>query len=414
MTDDSIPISSIGKNGRLAENLMYFARTLRMAGLPIGPGKILDALRAIEAVGLERRDDFYWTLYAIFVNRHEQEAIFHQAFYIFWRNPKLLDRMMSMLLPTMVVPDNKKDQKINRRLSDVLIPDTGKNSKTRKSEEKIEFDAALTWSDKELLYRMDFEQMSAQENLEAKAVIKKFQLPLSDIRTRRFQRHSSGNQIDMRATLKASIRSGSNTIPFVNRRHRKRPLSVIILCDISGSMSRYSRMLLHFVHAISNHRSDIHVFVFGTRLTNITRHLEASDVDIALSQVTEGVKDWHGGTRISCCLHDFNQQWSRRVGIQSAVLLLISDGLDRSKDSRLAHEMERLHKSARHLIWLNPLLRYEKFQPKALGIRAILPHVDDFRPVHNLKSFAQLIQALSDKTLRISGSLGKAKEQLVD
>ena len=413
MNNDFTPLLPIGKNGQLAKNIMCFARTLRAAGLPIGPGKILDALHAIEAVGLERRDDFYWTLYAIFVNRHDQEEIFHQAFHIFWRNPKLLDRMLSMLLPTMVAPDNNRDQKINRRLSDVLIPHINKISKTKKPKEEIQFDAVLTWSDKELLYRMDFEQMSVDESREAKAIIAKFQLPLPGIRTRRFQRHANGNQIDMRATLKASIRSGSNTIPFVSRRHRERPLSLIILCDISGSMSRYSRMLLHFVHAVSNRRADIHIFVFGTRLTNITRHLEASDVDIALSQVAEEVKDWHGGTRISHCLHDFNQQWSRRVGIQSAVLLLISDGLDRSEDLRLAHEMERLHRSVRHLIWLNPLLRYENFQPKAKGIRAILPHVDDFRPVHNLESFAQLVQALSNKSPRISDDLSKARKQLI-
>ncbi len=171
---------------------------------------------------------------------------------------------------------------------------------------------------------------------------------------------------------------------------------MVVLCDISGSMGRYSRMLLHFMHALENARERVHAFVFGTRLTNITRQLRHKDVDVALDAVVAAVEDWSGGTRIGACVHDFNVAWSRRVLAQGAVVLLISDGLDRAGGEGLGHEMERLHKSSRRLIWLNPLLRYDGFEPKALGVRAMLPHVDEFRPVHNLESLAVLAEALSE------------------
>jgi len=177
------------------------------------------------------------------------------------------------------------------------------------------------------------------------------------------------------------------------RRLRRPPL--VIICDISGSMERYSRMMLHFMHAVTNDRDRVHTFLFGTRLTNVTRYLRYKDVDMALEKVGEEVVDWSGGTRIGACLHDFNQNWSRRVLTQGAVAIIISDGLDRDEAAGLEDEMERLHKSCRQLIWLNPLLRYEGFQPKSMGIRAMLPHVDDFRTVHSLNNLQDLTRVLS-------------------
>ncbi|MEM7252384.1 MAG: VWA domain-containing protein [Pseudomonadota bacterium] len=388
---------------------MHFARTLRAAGLPVGPGKTLDALEAVRALGLYRRDDFYWALHSVFVNRRDQREIFDQAFHVFWRNPRLLDRMMSMILPTMVVPDRGEEQTLSRRLTDALMPGAGDNANEEEQREEIEFDAVLTFSDHEVLQTMDFEQMSTDEVARAKAAIARMRLPLPQVHTRRFERAANGERIDMRQTLRACIRSGSNTIPFVRKRRRKRPPPFVILCDISGSMSRYSRMLLHFAHAVSAHRTRVHSFVFGTRLTNVTRHLGDLDVDIALDKVSEEVEDWSGGTRIGQCLRDFNHVWSRRVCGQGAVVLLISDGLDRDSASDLGIEMERLHKSCRHLIWLNPLLRYDQFQPKAVGIRAILPHVDDFRPVHNLESLTDLIDALGGNAANRSDAFHKAR-----
>ena len=403
---------STGKTGRLAENIMHFARTLRAAGLPVGPGTTLDALKAVEALGLERRDDFYWAMHAVFVNRRDQREVFDQAFHVFWRNPRILDRMMSMLLPSMATPATGDEEALNRRVSEALMPGAGESPESDDQKEEIELDAVLTWSDREVLQQMDFEQMSASEIAAAKAAIARLRLPLPEVKTRRFRRHPNGARLDMRATIKASIRGGSQTIPFVRRQQRKRPPPFVILCDISGSMSRYSRMLLHFAHAISAERTRVHAFVFGTRLTNITRHLGELDVDLALQKVSEEVEDWSGGTRIGQCLGDFNRDWSRRVCGQGAVLLLISDGLDRDGGTGLEHEMERLHKSCRHLIWLNPLLRYDQFEPKALGVRAILPHVDDFRAVHNLESLDELTRALGGVELAKATSFTKAKAYL--
>ncbi|MBT5415443.1 MAG: VWA domain-containing protein, partial [Rhodospirillaceae bacterium] len=206
--------------------------------------------------------------------------------------------------------------------------------------------------------------------------------------------HPSASRIDMRASLRASLRSGGAEIPLHRRRPRRRRPPLVILCDISGSMSRYSRMMIHFLHAVTNDRDRVHTFVFGTRLTSITRHLRLRDVDEALEKVGGSVQDWDGGTRIGHCLHEFNAVWSRRVLGQGAVVLLITDGLDRDAGEGLEGEIERLHKSCRRLIWLNPLLRYDEFQPKSLGMRAILPHVDDFRSIHNLESLEHLAAAL--------------------
>ena len=169
----------------------------------------------------------------------------------------------------------------------------------------------------------------------------------------------------------------------------------MILCDISGSMDRYARMLIHFMHAVTNDRDRVFTFLFGTRLTNVTRHLRQKDIDVALERVSDSVTDWSGGTRIGKCLHDFNRDWSRRVLGQGAVVLFISDGLDRDAGDGVSLEMKRLHNSCRRLIWLNPLLRYDGFEPKSMGVRALLPYVDDFRPVHNLSSLASLTEALN-------------------
>ena len=372
---------------------MHFSRALRAAGLPVGPGATLAALDAVNAVGLENRNDFYWALHAVFVNRVEHRELFDQAFHVFWRNPKLLEQMMAMLLPSISVPREEETSPLSRRIQDALLPQGGKG-KDEDIPEELEFDAALTWSDRELFREMDFEQMTQEEIDRAKAAIARLRLPLPRVRTRRFRAAPTGPRIDMRATLRKSLRSGSGLINIERRTSVHKPPPLVILCDISGSMSRYSRMLLHFAHAIAGHRTRVSSFVFGTRLTNITRYLRAKDVDIALDSVAEQVEDWSGGTRIGQCIANFNREWSRRVCGQGAVVLLISDGLDRDAAEGLSEQMERLHKSCRQLIWLNPLLRYDQFEPRAAGIRAILPHVDEFRPVHNLTSLEQLVEAL--------------------
>jgi uncharacterized protein with von Willebrand factor type A (vWA) domain len=399
---------------RLAENVMFFARTLRAAGLPIGPGRVIDALRAIEAVGIGTREDLYWTLHAVFVNRRDQQPLYDQAFHIFWRNPQLLEKMLQTMLPSVSVPrdEAEKGEEILRRLAEALA---GRQNEQpgQEPEDKIEFDAAMTFSARELLQGMDFEKMSNAEMEEAKRMIASMRLPIMALPTRRFFPDRRGRRVDIRATLRASLRGGG-TIPLQYKRRRRRHPPLVVLCDISGSMSRYSRMMLHFMHAITNDRDRVHCFLFGTRLNNITRTLKQRDVDVALAKVAAKVEDWSGGTRIGGCMAEFNAVWSRRVLGQGAVVLLITDGLDREGAQGLAEEMERLHKSCRRLIWLNPLLRFEGYEPKAQGAQAILPHVDDFRPVHNLESIAELGAVLSRQPARRLEAAGSYAELMAE
>ena len=395
---DPVPAAA-QTDGRLVANLMHFGRTLRAAGLPVGPGKVIDAVQAVEKIGIANRSDFYWTLHAVFVNRADQRLLFDQAFHVFWRNPELLKKMLGLVLPELNI-DMPQDEgaEMLRRLAEALHP----NQTARDSgETELEIDAAMTFSDREQLRSMDFEKMSLDELARAKAAIARMRLPIHDLPTRRYARDPRGARADMRATLRAALRSGG-LIELKRKSQRRRPPPLVVLCDISGSMSRYSRVFLHFMHSITNDRDRVHTFVFGTRLTNITRFLRFRDVDVALDRVAEAVADWSGGTRIGHSVREFNRNWSRRVLGQGAVVLLITDGLDRDAGTGLAHEMDRLHRSCRQLIWLNPLLRYEGFEPRSLGMKAMLPYVDEFRPVHNLESLESLVEVISGAAKRAS------------
>ncbi len=379
--------------GKLVDNIMHFGRVLRAAGIPVGPGAVIDAVRAVEVAGIARRDDFYWTLHAVFVHRAAQRELFDQAFHAFWRNPQILERMMQLLLPRVGAPDERPPAPASRRLAEAL--NLGRDGRGGEVEDHIEFDAAMTFSDREVLRKLDFEKMSTAEVAAAKDAIRGLALPLAETPTRRFAPDPRGRAVDMRASFRASLRGGGALIPLRRRSRRKRPPPLVVLCDISGSMGRYSRMLLHFMHALTNDRDRVSTFLFGTRLTNVTRQLRHRDVDVAREKVAAAVEDWSGGTRIGHCLRDFNVAWSRRVLSQGAIVLLITDGLDRDAGLGLAREAARLHGSCRRLIWLNPLLRFQGFEPKSLGAKAILPHVDEFRPVHNLESLEQLRTVLS-------------------
>jgi uncharacterized protein len=382
------------EGGALVANLMHFARTLRAAGLPVGPGKVIDAVAAVRSVGITDRDLFYWTLHAVFVNRPEQRLIFDQAFHVFWRNPELLKKMLGLVLPELrIAAEEERGAEMARRLAEALHPN--REDKAGESDEvETEIDAVMTFSDREALRRMDFEKMSLEELAHAKAAIARLSLPVEDVPTRRFAADRHGRRADLRATLRAALRSGG-LIELKRKSPRRRPPPLVVLCDISGSMSRYSRVFLHFMHAVTNDRDRVFTFVFGTRLTNITRYLRHRDVDLALDRVGEAVEDWSGGTRIGHSIAEFNRLWSRRLLGQGAIVLLITDGLDRDAGAGLAREMDRLHRSCRRLIWLNPLLRYDGFEPKSLGMRAMMPYVDEFRPVHNLESLETLIRVLS-------------------
>ena len=377
-------------NGRLAENIIYFARALRAAGIPVGPGAVLDALAAVDTAGVGTRDDFYWTLHAVFVKRHEHSVLFDQAFRIFFRRRGYLDQLMAMMLPQ--APSTPRPPEAGAtRIQEALF--SGLDDKLKKQQE-IELDTRMTVSDREVLQRKDFAQMTNAEIAAAKDAIKRLVLPLAEMRTRRFAPHRHGHLIDIRRTLRSSFKGGGDFIDLRFVGPKSRPPPVVALLDISGSMSQYSRIFLHFLHALTDTRKRVSTFLFGTRLTNVTRALRERDPDDALASCSAVVPDWSGGTRIASSLHAFNKLWARRVLTQGPVVLLITDGLERDADDNLAFEIDRLHRSCRRLVWLNPLLRFEGFEARARGIKTMLPYVDEFRPIHNLESIGALVASM--------------------
>ena len=383
------------KGGLLGSNIMYFGRALRATGIPVGAGQIVDAVTAVSLVGLNSRNEFYWTLHAIFIKRNEHRELFNQAFHIFWRNPNLLEKMMNLSLPQELTDrdNNKNAEESFRRVAEAFAG--SRRSEQTDEEERDKTEATLTWSPGESLSEKDFEKMSTEEVKEAITLIKTLRLPNMEVPTRRFSNRQTGKRIDMRRTIRQSLKFSGGFIPIIYKTRKTRRPPLVVICDISGSMERYSRMLLHFMHAVTNDRDRVFTFLFGTRLTNVTRSLKNKDVDVALKHVGKEVLDWSGGTRIGLCLAEFNKYWSRRVLSQGAIIILISDGLDRDEASGLDIEMARLHRTSRKLIWLNPLLRYKGFEPKSLGIKTMLPHVDEFKTIHNLSSVRELSLLLS-------------------
>ena len=395
----------------LGDNIVYFARVLRRAGLPIGPGQIIEAMRAVEAVGVERRDDLRGALFATLVTRAGQRALFDQAFDAFWQDPKLFDRALAALLPHIDVPRvEEKPAAGARRVAEALKGLGGQE--TAESRIVAELDARDTASADEILAAKDFEQMSAEELAHAKAALGTMRWRTAPRLTRRTAPSHIGHAFDLRRTLRKSLKTGGAIVRLERRARQLREPPLVVLCDISGSMSGYARMFLHFLHGLTHlglsQGKTTHTFLFGTRLTNVTRALKVRDPDEALAKVAAMTPDWDGGTRIAAALTAFNRQWARRVLGQGAVVLLITDGLEREGVAELGREAERLRRSARRLIWLNPLLRYDGFAPKAQGVQALLAHVDELRPVHNLNSLTELAAALSD-TGKHADSLGEIK-----
>jgi len=381
-------------DGRLAENIVYFARALRAAGIPVGPGAVLDALAAVEAAGVGTREDFYWTLHAVLVKRHEHSVLFDQAFRVFFRRRGFLDKLLASLLPQAPPAAPPAPKPGAQRIEEALF--SGLRQREPQMPER-EVDARLTMSDRELLQRKDFAQMTAAEVAAAKDAIKQLVLALDEVKTRRLAPHRHGHVVDIRRTLRGSLKAGGAVIDLKYLGPRTKAPPIVALLDISGSMSQYTRLFLHFLHAVTDARKRVHTFLFGTRLTNVTRALRHKDPDEALAAVSFSVPDWSGGTRIASSLKAFNKLWARRVLTQGAIVLLITDGLEREGGESLAFEIDRLHRSSRRLIWLNPLLRFSGFEAKAKGIRSMLPHVDELRPIHNLDSMAALVGALSGR-----------------
>lgn len=386
-------------DGRLAENIAWFGRALRAAGLKVGPGRILDAVAAVEMAGVGAREDFYWTLHALFVSRHEDSVVFDQAFRLFWRRRAHQERLIAMLSPVAVPRPDQKRESVLRRVEEALFAGVGTERQVEKP--RVEVEARLSASVEDVLRTKDFAQMSAAELSEARRRIAHLRMPDDRARTRRLVPDPKGRRLDLRASLRAAVATGGDLVLLKRRGEREKPPPVVALVDISGSMADYSRPILSFLHALGGRRK-VSVFLFGTRLTNVTRQLARRDPDAALAAVSASARDWAGGTRIAASLRAFNMEWSRRVTAQNPVVLLFTDGLEREVDDTLADEMARLKRSCRRLVWLNPLLRYEGFEPKAQGVAAMLPQVDEMRPVHDLKSLESLVSALSGPLSRRS------------
>ena len=379
--------------GRFADNVVHFGRVLRRAGLKIGPGAIKDAIESVDAIGVGSRDEFRTALFCNFVKRHEDKAVFDAAFDIFWRVRDFDGKLIQML--SRATPDAGAKEKAKAAAS--RVSDAFHSERPRREDERdeIEIDARLSVSGREVLRKLDFAQMSAVELSEARRELGRIVLPMDKVSTRRFGSATRPGRIDPRATLRGAMRTGGELILPKWRRRREIHPPLVIIADISGSMSQYTRIFLHFMHVLTERRRRVHTFLFGTRLTNVTRAMRHRDPDEAIAICSETVKDWSGGTQIGETLKEFNRLWSRRVLGQGAVVLLITDGLERDDAEMLAHETDRLHRSCRRLIWLNPLLRFEGFEPKARGVRAMLPHVDELRAVHNLEAIGDLARALA-------------------
>ncbi|CAN5337759.1 VWA domain-containing protein [soil metagenome] len=389
----------------LLPNLLGFARLLRRAGLKLGTGQVLDAAAAVEAVGIERRDDFYWALYAVFVSRTEDRPVFDETFRRFWQAPAGRDGADPLPSSNLAAPA-RVPRAAERRVADAWPGGAISNPPEEQPEAEIE--RIGTYSAEETFRHKDFDGMTADEMRRARQLVARLDLHLTKLPVRRFRPDARGPRVDLRRTLRASLRGGGGVIPLARRRRIEKPPALVALCDISGSMTAYARIILHFLHALTASRTDVHTFVFGTRLSNATHALRHRDPDDALNRLGTTVSDWDGGTRIGACLEAFNLRWARRVLGHGAVVLLITDGLDRDAGTDLARQAERLRRSCRRLIWLNPLLRYAEFEPRAQGVRALLPHVDEMRPVHDLASLEDLARTLGARTPARQGSAAAA------
>lgn len=395
--------------GHLAENVLHFARLLRQAGLPVGTDRPLLALRALEVAGIDSRSDLHAVLEACLIDRFEHRALFEQAFMAFWRIPGYLDAPAPSAQPS---PTRARAQPgarpaAARRLAEALWPGHRGMQSIAEPEPPCSGrrgEAQPSASDRERLRRVDFETMTAAEWAAASRAAAALAPLLQRARTRRQAPAATGPQIDPRRLLRNCARHGGDIAALPRRRHLTRLEPVVALVDVSGSMSRYSRMFLHFLHALVNGPGAPRTraaglrtaaFVFGTRLTSVTRALLAQDPDYAVARVTRCVPDFSGGTRIGACLREFNRLWAKRLPLADATVLLVTDGLERSNIELLEREAARLRRSCRRLIWLNPLLRYEGFEPRARGVRALLPHAAELLPIHNLESLERLADMLA-------------------
>ncbi len=387
---------------------MTFGRRLRKAGLKVGTGKIIELFDAMLAVQLTRKDDVHAAARAVLVNRPDQMTAFDIEFERFWRDLRtqaapLFDQRTEDEVGG-PPPENRqessdesrKPQETEGEGEDKLSLSVQGSEDMPDADDSEDYESppedVLVYSSSEALRKKDFSQFSPDEIARARRLMERMHWKLGTRKTRRRERAKRGEFIDQRTMLRSSMRHGGVPVELKYRRRREKMRPLVLICDISGSMDRYSRILLQFVHALESGLDNVEVFVFGTRLTRITRELRKRNVDRAIEDVVNAVDDWSGGTRIGEAIREFNYRWSRRVLRSNATVVMISDGWDRGDPFLLGEEMARLQRSCRRLIWLNPLLGAPGYQPLTQGIRAALPYVDYFMPIHNLKS----LEALAD------------------
>ena len=408
--------------GYLQDHILAFSRLLRETGLPVGTGQVEDALQAVNLLGISTRDDFYHCLLPVFVNSKAQVDLFASAFsrYFPINNnltlaelignapdaPAAIDRSSQLLADESAAGLDDRLHEESRAESEADATAESSDEWRDKSQDDSQLnhnpdvaderqvEHVLQFSARERLHELDFATMSAEQKQLARQELARLRLPAEQVNNRRYRAGTTSGIIELRATLRASMRyPDSIDLRFKRPQLRRSPL--VILCDISGSMQSYSNMFLHFMHAVTGERDRVHAFVFATRLSNISRYLRRGKSDAGIQQAIGHVQDWSGGTRLGGCLQEFNRHWSRRTLTQGATVLLITDGLEREAPEQLRQAMERLSKSSRQLIWLNPLLRYADFQPKAQGMQAMLPWVDHLVPAHNIASLQALTQLLA-------------------
>jgi len=376
--------SSPPQHGHLLRNMVLFARMLRALGINVTPTQILDLVEGLKHIDMRRREDFKNTAQTILVSRYDHLDLFNRAFDLFWQ-ARGENELLEMDLGTLL---QKPTQVKQEELEPVESSQNG-DSPEKESEEPV-IDTVYTYSAREVLRQKDFADLTSEELQEVKQLMQAMVWQLEQRRTRRRTRARHGAYPDMRRTFRQNLRYGGEPLQLAWRRRKQKRRPLVVICDISGSMERYARVLLKFIYVISNGLEKVEAFVFSTRLTRITHQLKERDIDAALDQATLAIHDWAGGTRIGESLKTFNYEWGRRVLGQGAIVLLISDGWDRGDIDLLEREMNRLQLSCHRLIWLNPLLGSENYEPLTRGIQTALPYIDDFLPVHNLKSLAQL------------------------
>lgn len=371
--------------GHLLRNMLIFGRMLRALGIKVTPTQIIDLVEALRHIDMRNRDDFKNSTRTVLISRHELMPLFDQAFDLFWQarqKNELLEIDLGALLQRSPEPEKKMTEIAPNAQDDNDVPE-------RESDEPI-IETIYTYSPNEVLRQKDFSDLTPEEMDEVKFMMQRMEWQLEQRRTRRKTRAPHGAYLDMRRTFRQNLRYGGEIIQLTRQRRKLKRRPLVVICDISGSMERYSRVLLKFIYMISNGLDHAEAFVFSTRLTRITRQLRNREIDVALDQVAASVQDWAGGTRIGDALKSFNYQWGRRVLGQGAIVLIISDGWDRGDIELLRSEISRLQLSSQRLIWLNPLLGSANYEPLTRGIQAALPHIDDFLPVHNLASLEQL------------------------